>query len=66
MKKVLLAAFAGVCVMTSIMATSAPSGNYSNSKKAQQAIRDTVPSKKGDTSRSPKPDTTKIVDLELR
>ncbi len=69
MKKVLFAAFAGLCVISSIMATSASSGKIRNNHQVSQFIRDTVPNRKTDTSRYPKPDTTsmpKIVDLNAR
>jgi hypothetical protein len=65
MKKVLFAAFAGLCVISSIRATSAGTGRISNSQQVSQVIRDTIPGKKSDTSRTPKRDTTsmpKVVD----
>jgi hypothetical protein len=66
MKKVLFAAFAGMCVISSIMATSANTGRINSNQQLSQLLRDTVPSRKSDTSRSPKRDTTsmpKIIDL---
>jgi hypothetical protein len=66
MKKVLFAAFAGMCVISSIMATSVNTGRINSNQQLSQLVRDTVPSRRADTSRSPKRDTTsmpKIVDL---
>lgn len=48
MKKVLFAAFAGMCVISSIMATSANTGKISN-LRISQVLCDTVPPK--DTSK---------------
>ena len=69
MKKVLFAAFACLCVASSITATSAGTGKQNINRRMDQLIRDTIPNKKTDTSRSPKPDTTsmpKFVDLNVR
>jgi hypothetical protein len=69
MKKVLFAGFAGICVISSIMATPANKGKMNISQKTDQNMRDTIPSKKTDTSRHPKPDTTsmpRILDLNAR
>ena len=66
MKKVLFAAFAGMCVISSIMATSSNTGRINSNQQLSQLVRDTVPGRKSDTSRYPKRDTTsmpKIVDL---
>jgi hypothetical protein len=68
MKKVYLAAFAGLCVMTSIMATSFPKGK-SGESRSFYTKNDSVPGRKYDTSRNPKPDTAsmpRIVDRELK
>jgi hypothetical protein len=60
MKKVLLAAFAGICVLSSIMATTVNSGKINSNPTMNQVIRDTVPGKKSDTSSYPKRDTTSM------
>jgi hypothetical protein len=60
MKKVLLFAFAGICVVSSIMATSANTGIINSNQQLNQLVRDTVPNKKTDTSRYPKRDTTSM------
>lgn len=68
MKKVYLAAVAGLCVMTSIMATSVPKGK-TGANGTYYTKNDTVPGRKYDTSRNPKPDTAsmpRIVDRELK
>jgi hypothetical protein len=69
MKKVLFAAFGGMVVISSIMATSANSGGINSNQQLSQIVRDTVPGRKSDTSRSPKRGTTsmpKIIDLESK
>jgi len=43
MKKVLFAAFAGMCVVSSIMATSANTGKLSRNQQINQVLRDTLP-----------------------
>ena len=53
MKKVLFAAFAGLCVITSIMATPAEKGKSRTVLQIKQSLTDTVPPK----------DTTKKVDI---
>jgi hypothetical protein len=60
MKKVLFAAFAGMCVISSIMATSANTGTVKGNPGIDQIIRDTVPGKKSDTSSYPKRDTARL------
>jgi hypothetical protein len=63
MKKVLFAAFAGICVISSIMATPAHPGTKKMDSQvmARQFMNDTVPGRKTDTSRYPKPtDTTSM------
>jgi hypothetical protein len=60
MKKVLFAAFAGICVLSSVMATSGDSGKINANPRINQIIRDTVPGKKSDTSTYPKRDTTSM------
>jgi hypothetical protein len=60
MKKVLFAAFAGICVLSSVMATSGDSGKINAKPGINQMIRDTVPNKKSDTSSYPKKDTTRL------
>jgi len=66
MKKVLFAAFAGLCVFTSLMGTSVNSGKiYGHQNTDRLIIRDTVP--QPDTTRDPKPDTTRrrhLMELE--
>jgi hypothetical protein len=58
MKKALFAAFAGVCVISSLMATST-NGKLKTSQHQVQFVRDTIPGKT-DTTRYPKHDTTKM------
>ncbi len=58
MKKALLAAFAGVCVISSIMAGSGKDGKVII-KMENRMLTDTIPGKT-DTSRYPKHDTTKM------
>ncbi len=53
MKKVLFAAFAGLCVITSIMATPAVKGKSRTVLQIKQSLTDTVPPK----------DTTKKVNI---
>ncbi len=53
MKKVLFAAFAGLCVITSIMATPAEKGKSRTVLQIKQSLTDTVPPK----------DTTKKVNI---
>lgn len=60
MKKALFAAFAGMCVVSSIMATSANPDRVKNSTRTDQIVRDTIPSKKTDTSSYPKRDTASM------
>ena len=52
MKKVLFAAFAGTCVLTSIMATPADKGKKVDVSNIKHSLTDTVP---------PGKDTTKVV-----
>jgi hypothetical protein len=59
MKKALLAAFAGVCVISSIMAGSGKDGKITSVKMENRMLKDTIPGKT-DTSRYPKHDTTKM------
>ena len=82
MKKVLFAAFAGMCVFSSIMATSANTGKVSSNQNVNQVLRDTIPpsdtTKKaevflmndtvpGKKDTTRKPgDTSRIVDLSVR
>ena len=75
MKKVLFAAFAGLCVITSIMATPAEKGKSRTVFQIKQSLTDTVPPK--DTTKKvnilysqesltdtiPPKDTTKKVDI---
>lgn len=78
MKKVLFAAFAGICIISSIMATPATKGKVKINRLSQN-VNDTVP--KPDTSKLvqymdlnvkdsvPKPDSPKqiqLVDLSVR
>jgi hypothetical protein len=66
MKKVLFAAFAGVCVLSSVMATSAhhEKRQSGSSIVVKPFMYDTVPGRKTDTSRYPKPtDTTSMPKL---
>jgi len=64
MKKVLFAAFAGICIVSSIMATPAHKGTADNKIRIGQY--DTIPGKKTDTSRYPKPgDTTSMPKLQV-
>jgi hypothetical protein len=66
MKKMLFAAFAGVCVLSSVMATSARHEKMqsSSSMVVKSFMNDTVPGRKTDTSRYPKPtDTTSMPKL---
>jgi hypothetical protein len=60
MKKVLFAALAGICVLSSVMATSGNAGKINASSVIKQMIRDTVPGKKSDTSSYPKRDTASM------
>jgi hypothetical protein len=67
MKKALLAAFAGICVISSIMAGAGKVGKVTGVKMENRMLNDTIPGKT-DTSRYPKHDTTKmprIVDESL-
>ena len=64
MKKVLFAAFAGVCVLSSVMATSANGGKMYSRTVSNQLVRDTIPSKKTDTSSYPKKDTASMPRLD--
>jgi hypothetical protein len=64
MKKVLFAAFAGICVLSSVMATSENSRKFSSNTRINQIIRDTIPNKKTDTSSKPKRDTTSMPRLD--
>jgi hypothetical protein len=57
MKKVLFAAFAGLCVITSIMATPAEKGKRVRVSQIQQSLNDTVP---------PKDTTKKISDVYIQ
>jgi hypothetical protein len=59
MKKALLAAFAGMCVIFSIMAGFGQTGKTRSVKMENRMLRDTIPGKT-DTSRYPKHDTTKM------
>jgi hypothetical protein len=59
MKKALLAALAGVCVISSIMAGSGKDGKITSVKMENRMLKDTIPGKT-DTSRYPKHDTTKM------
>jgi hypothetical protein len=66
MKKVLFAAFTVMCILSSIMATSANQDKMESSSKfvRKQFVNDTVPGRKTDTSRYPKPtDTTSMPKL---
>jgi hypothetical protein len=60
MKKALLFAFAGICVVSSITANSGNTGRMNSNQQLSQLVRDTVPNKKTDTSRYPKRDTTSM------
>jgi hypothetical protein len=60
MKKVLFAAIAGICVLSSVMATSGNSGKINSNPVIPRNVRDTVPAKKTDTSSYPKKDTTSM------
>jgi hypothetical protein len=64
MKKALLAAFAGVCVISSIMAGAGQHSKMSGVKMDHRMLRDTIPGKT-DTSRYPKHDTTKMPRLDV-
>ena len=64
MKKVLFAAIAGICVLSSVMATTANSGKIKINTGINGMIRDTVPGKKTDTSSYPKRDTTAVPRLD--
>jgi hypothetical protein len=64
MKKVLFAAFAGICVLSSVMATSGNSGKINSNPATPQIVRDTVPGKKTDTSSYPKRDTASMPRLD--
>jgi hypothetical protein len=64
MKKVLFAAFAGICVLSSVMATSGNPGKINSNPITTQNLRDTVPGKKSDTSSYPKRDTTSMPRLD--
>jgi len=68
MKKLLVVAFAGLCVASSIMATTAGPGKFKTYPSADRmTIRDTVPGKKSDTSSYPKRDTSsmpRVVDVQ--
>ncbi len=58
MKKALFAAFAGLCILTSVMSTSVNAGKtYGYQKTDLLFLRDTVP--QPDTTRNPKRDTTR-------
>jgi len=59
MKKALLAAFAGVCVISSIMAGAGKDEKVTSVKMENRMLKDTIPGKT-DTSRYPKHDTTKM------
>ncbi len=65
MKKALVAAFAVVCVISSIMAGSGKEGKMVSVKMENRMLRDTVPGKT-DTSRWPKHDTTNMPRLTDR
>jgi hypothetical protein len=60
MKKVLFAAFAGICILSSIMATTAGSEQTNRNQRMDQILRDTIPGRKSDTSSYPKRDTTSM------
>jgi hypothetical protein len=63
MKKVLFAAFAGGCLMVSVMGTSANAGKTNhNTAISQYMLKDTVPGKgkRSDTSSYPKKDTSSM------
>jgi len=64
MKKVLFAAFAGVCVLSSVMATSSNGGKMYSRTVSNQQVRDTIPNKKTDTSSYQKKDTTSMPRLD--
>jgi len=66
MKKVVFAAFAGMCVISSIMATSAVPGTLKQEPRLVQIKSDTVPGKRKDTSSYPKRDTTSIPRLDQK
>jgi hypothetical protein len=58
MKKALFAAFAGLCIVVSVMSTSVNAGKtYGYQKTDRFIIRDTIP--QPDTTRNPKRDTTR-------
>jgi hypothetical protein len=59
MKKAFLVAFAGVCVISSIMAGAGKEGKVISAKMENRMLRDTIPGKT-DTSRYPKHDTTNL------
>ncbi|HEY4966038.1 MAG TPA: hypothetical protein VII28_06550, partial [Puia sp.] len=58
------AAFAGICVLSSVMATSGNAGKVKKDAGREQVIRDSVPGKKKDTSSYPKRDTTARLDQQ--
>jgi hypothetical protein len=64
MKKVLFAAFAGICVLSSVLASSGNSGKININPRVDHMIRDTIPGKKNDTSSYPKRDTTSMPRLD--
>ena len=75
MKKVLFAAFAGLCVVSSIMATSTTTGKLTRFQQINQIVRYTIPqdtTKKAevfltrDTVPDKKDTTKKLVDLSVR
>jgi len=63
MKKVVFAALAGICVLSSFIGASGNSVKINGNAGTRQVIRDTVPNKKTDTSSNPKRDTTSHLDL---
>jgi hypothetical protein len=65
MKKVLFAAFVGICVISSMMAAPANKGKVSTDAQINQFMNDTVPMKKKDTTRYPKPKDTTLMPQKI-
>jgi hypothetical protein len=64
MKKVSFAAFAGLCIFSSVMSSSANSGKINTKPEINQMAGDTMPNKKADTSSYPKRDTASMPRLD--
>jgi hypothetical protein len=69
MKKALFVAFAALCAISSIMATTTKTGKINSNQQMNRFIQDTIPGRKTDTSTYPKRDTTtmpRMVDQKIK